>query len=727
MADGAIAERRGFVSMSDRHTRIAENSNDKPGWIGFISRRRVVAQRFPPPRRACYRKRHEPVRPAFRPARQPIAARVSQPARNTIASNSRNETWNFYGKRTVATNALIDIRNGRIAKAESLRSQGLNPYPSRSNRTHYASTLLNEFESHEGKTVTLAGRLMSWRKQGALAFAHIQDQTGKLQLFLRRNLVQPTDAAAGALGYADTNLLDIGDIIEASGKVVRTERGEISVLVETLRLLTKAIRPLPDQWFGLKDREQVLRKRYLDTILERQSFDRFSTIARMVGAIRAFLIERGFLEFNTPVIQPQYGGGTAKPFKTHVNALGCEMYLAISHELYLKRLIAAGYDKVFTIGRYFRNEGIDRSHHPEFSMVETMTAYENYEYNMDLVEQMFRHVAVNVFGKTEFNVRGHVIDFARPWRRISMPEAVKEKTGIDFRDCATLDEANAKLADLGIDERQPTIGEALAKAFEAKVEQDLIQPTLVYGHPIEISPLAKPMAADPRFVERFEIFIAAMECGDNWSEQNDPVHLLETWRKAYRAEERDAGKFHTLDFDFIEALEYGIPPTTGIGPGIERMAMIFTGQENIDDVIFFPMMRPTISPLNASIYGIDEPSIAPVEDLALSIEEFESLCNDGVLKPHARHLTIKPHVRLWDLGPSGGSRASGHVEMEGFLPNSVLRLAGYTIKSETPLPEDQLKASVLGQVEKSLVRFLKEKFSDCQVTFSPATALRGPV
>ncbi len=455
---------------------------------------------------------------------------------------------------------LIDIRNGRLAKAASFRSLGLNPYPSKSRRTHYTKSILDDFPQLEGQQATVAGRLMSWRKQGALAFAHIQDQTGRLQLFLRRNLVQPTDKSTGALGYADTNLLDIGDIIEATGKVIRTERGEISILVEQLRLLTKALRPLPDQWSGLKDREQVLRKRYLDTTLEPASFDRFSAACKMVAAIRAFLHQRGFLEFQTPVIQPQYGGGTAKPFKTHVNALGCDMYLAISHELYLKRLIVAGYDKVYTIGRYFRNEGIDRSHHPEFSMVETMTAYENYQYNMTLIEDMFRHIAQNVFGKTQFTVKGHLIDFGQPWRRLSMSDAVREKTGLNFAAITSADDANARLATLGINEPQPSVGEALVKAFEVAVEKDLIQPTLVFGHPVEISPLAKPMAEDPRYVERFEIFIAGMECGDNWSEQNDPAHLLETWRKAYRAEERDAGKFHTLDFDFIEALEYRHAP-----------------------------------------------------------------------------------------------------------------------------------------------------------------------
>ena len=622
----------------------------------------------------------------------------------------------------MSTNTLTEIRNVRLGKAAALRTLGLNPYPSRSHRTHFTKAILDDFPGHDGQQVTVAGRLMSWRKQGALAFGHVQDQTGRIQLFLRRQLVQPTAAAEGILGYAEMNLLDLGDLVEATGKVVRTERGEISVLVESLRLLTKAIRPLPDQWSGLKDRELVLRKRYLDLILDRQPFERFASITRMVAAIRSFLNGRGFMEFTTPIITPQYGGGTAKPFKTHVNALGCDMYLAISHELYLKRLIVAGFDKVYTIGRYFRNEGIDRSHHPEFSMVETMTAYENYEYNMNLIEEMFRHIATTAFGRTQFTVRGHTIDFSLPWRRVSMADAVKEKTGVDFREIKTVDEANARLAALGINEPQPSVGEALVKAFEG-VEPDLIQPTLVYGHPIEISPLAKPLADDPRYVERFEIFIAGMECGDNWSEQNDPARLLETWQKSYRAEDRDSGKFHTLDFDFIEALEYGMPPTTGIGPGIERMAMIFTEQEIIDDVIFFPMMRPSVSPVNASIYGVAEPSLAPVEDLALSEEDFEALCQDHVLKPHARHLMLKPHVRLWNVSP-GKSRGSAHVEIEGFLPNSVLRLAGYQLKADAAMPEEEAKKQLVGSIELSLVKFLQETFPECQITLSPATVLR---
>ncbi|HCC58977.1 MAG TPA: lysine--tRNA ligase [Solibacterales bacterium] len=499
---------------------------------------------------------------------------------------------------------LVALRNARLKKAEALRERGLNPYPSRSMRTEYAANILENFESMENQPVTVAGRLMSWRKQGGMAFGHIQDRTGSIQLVFRRAMLHPTDAAAGFLGYEDVALLDVGDVIEVRGTVGKTMKGEISVMAETLRMLTKSLRPLPEKWSGLKDRETILRKRYLDTIAAPEKLELFAQVSRMIFEARQFLYARGFLEFQTPIIQPLYGGGTAKPFLTHVNALGAEMYLAISHELYLKRLIAAGYEKVFTIGRYFRNEGIDRSHHPEFSMIETMTAYQNYEYNMALVEDLFRHVAVKAFGKITFQVRGHMVDFEQPWKRISMVDATREITGIDFSELRTVDEANARLTDLGVTEAQPSIGEALVRAFEAKVEDTLIQPTLVYGHPIEISPLAKPMAEDPRYVERFEIFIAGMECGDNWSEQNDPEQLFATWKKAYKPEDRDSGEFHPLDYDFLEAMDHGIPPTTGIGPGIERMAMIFTEQQDIYDVIFFPMMKPVLSQANKAIYGV---------------------------------------------------------------------------------------------------------------------------
>lgn len=627
-----------------------------------------------------------------------------------------------YSSRPVSNNPLADIRQTRIDKASALRAKGLNPYPARSRRTHYAGTVLAQFADFDGKEVTIAGRLMSMRDQGAIAFAHVQDQTGKIQFFLRKNTMAPTDAASGALGFADLSLADLGDIVEATGKVMRTQRGEISIMVEQFRLLTKAIRPLPDQWSGLKDREQVLRKRYLDTTLESSSHARFALIARMASAMREFLNGRGFLEFNTPAIQPQYGGGTAKPFKTHVNALGVDMYLAISHELYLKRLIAAGYDKVYTIGRYFRNEGIDRSHHPEFSMVETMTAYENYEYNMQLVEDLFRHVAVSVFGRTTFKVKGHEIDFAPAWRRVRMADLVRDLTGVDFSTHATVDEANAALARLGIDEPQPTIGEALVKAFEVKGEPTLIQPTLVYGHPVEISPLAKPMADDPRFVERFEIFIGAMECGDNWSEQNDPVQLLERWRSSYSEAERDDGKFHTLDFDFIECLEYGLPPTTGIGPGIERMAMIFTEQENIDDVIFFPLLRPTVSPINALLYGIEKPAEPAPTDwvgaATVTLDEFKRLCRDGALAPHRSELIVRPNVRMWSsVAPAAVIRFTAHVDLEGFLSHGAIRITGAMLAHDS---NDPVSAA------DTIVEFLNAQFPAVRVKVVPPPKAPAP-
>ncbi len=610
----------------------------------------------------------------------------------------------------MASNPLAEIRNIRLGKAQTLREMGLNPFPSECARTHYAGPVIANFADFDGKAATLAGRLMSWRKQGGLAFGHIQDETGRIQLFLKKQNVLAADKEQGNIGFTEFNLLDLGDIVEATGKIMRTERGEISLMVERLRIVAKSLRPLPDQWSGLKDREIILRRRYLDTILENTNHQRFAAITRMIAAIREFLNGKGFLEFNTPVIQPQYGGGTAKPFKTHVNALGCDMYLAISHELYLKRLIVAGYDKVFTIGRYFRNEGIDRSHHPEFSMVETMTAYENYEYNMNLIEEMFRFVAKKAFGKTQFNVRGHTIDFEKSWKRISMVEAVKEKTGVDFSAIKSVNEANEVLQKLGAQEQMPNVGEALVKAFEIAVEPTLIEPTLVFGHPVEISPLAKPMAHDRRYAERFEIFIAGMECGDNWSEQNDPVQLLHTWKRNYRPEERDSGEFHTLDFDFIEALEYGMPPTTGIGPGIERMAMIFTEQENIDDVIFFPLMKPSVSAFNAELYGIEEHTTGPVEDLTLTFEQFDTLGKEGALSPKRDHLVVHPHIRVWNPALRGQPyRVTGYVDIEGYFANGILRLSGYNLTSDRPGTERE-QLQILGERAVAIIlSALKEK------------------
>jgi lysyl-tRNA synthetase class 2 len=611
---------------------------------------------------------------------------------------------------------IVELRNARLSKIEKLREKGINPYPSRSKRSHYAEEILSNYETYEGQTVTVAGRLMSLRKQGALSFGHIQDQTARIQLYMREDSIVESE---GTLAFDDLHLLDVGDFVEATGVVTKTKRGEISVSPVHLRILTKSLRPLPDKWAGLKDREAILRRRYLDTTFSPEHKEVFEKVGRMLFAIRTFLYERGFVEFQTPIIQPQYGGGTAKPFLTHVNALGTDMFLAISHELYLKRLIAAGYDKVFTIGRYFRNEGIDRSHHPEFSMIETMTAYENYEYNMDLIEDMFRYIAETVFNKTEFEVRGHKIDFGKKWKRISMADAVKEVTGIDFRDCQSVEEANEKLAGLGVNEPQTTIGLVIAKAFEIKVEETLINPTFIYGHPIDISPLAKPMDENPNFVERFEIFIAGMECGDNWSEQNDPVALLSRWQSSINVEELDEEKFHPLDFDFIEMLEHGMPPTTGIGPGIERMAMIFTGEEDIYNIIFFPMMKPVLSQANAAIFGIDElPKFGFKEDVLLAQEEFEALLTEGVLSPESPQINLHLYVRIWEKPTAEGNwKVTAYTEANGFLKNKRLKITGYSTESKEKVSKGEALQQYKQFVIKNFIVKVKDKFSDCKVRF----------
>lgn len=504
----------------------------------------------------------------------------------------------------MSQSTLDEIRENRLRKVEELRSLGLDPYPSSSRRSHHAGTLTSDFDRLAGEQVAAAGRLMSWRKMGGLSFGHLRDRTGQIQLYIRRDDLSPTSAETGCLGYGDLRLLDVGDIVSAEGELVRTKTGEISIHVRELRLLTKSLRPLPDKWSGLKDRQAILRKRYLDTIINPESLVRFEQISRIDSTIRRFLHERDFFECRTPVIQPQYGGGSARPFRTRVHALDVEMYLAVSHELYLKRLIAGGFERVYTIGRYFRNEGIDRTHHPEFSMIETMTAYENYEYNMDLIENLFRTISQEVFGRTTFSFCGHQVDFQAPWRRIRMADLVRETTGYDFDACTGREQANGWLRELGLQEEQASIGHALVAAFDHSAAPTLVQPTLVYAHPVEISPLAKTMASDSRYAERFEIFIAGTECGDNWTEQNDPVALLERWRAQQAGGGVEEGELQPLDYDFLECLEYGMAPTTGIGPGVERMAMIFTEQENIDDVIFFPMMRPVVSRANRRIYGL---------------------------------------------------------------------------------------------------------------------------
>lgn len=511
----------------------------------------------------------------------------------------------------MAGESLIEIRNQRLQKVQKLRDMGIDPYPAKSNRDTFARQILEDYENFADKTVVVAGRLMSWREHGQLVFGHIQDSTARVQLYIREDGIKKE---ASALGFADLNLLDVGDLVEATGTVTKTQRGEVSILVEKLKILTKSIRPLPDKWSGLKDSEALFRQRYLDTIMNPDHRFRFEKMSQIIFAIREFLFSKGFLEIKTPILQPLYGGGLAKPFKTHVNALDVDYYMAISHELYLKRLITAGFENVFNIVGYFRNEGIDRTHNPEFTMLETMSAFKNYEDNMNLIEEMYLHIAKKVFNKTVFKVNGQEIDFSKPWERITMLDAVKKYAGYDFNEVKTLEQAHKILDEIGYAKTKPnSIGESMSELFKEKGEVHLQHPTFLTGHPVEISPLAKRRSDDPRFVERFEIFIGGIEGGDNWTELNDPVELFNRFKEQIDRRKGGDEEAHPMDIEFIEMMEYGMPPTTGLGPGLERLTMMLTETEYIDDVLFFPLLKPAaITETQKAIYG--EEYLAPTSN-----------------------------------------------------------------------------------------------------------------
>lgn len=496
------------------------------------------------------------------------------------------------------TSSLRRIRSERIRKAERLRSIGSDPYPSGSDVDARAAAVVQGHPGNEGTTCTLAGRVKTVRRHGNLSFLTLHDPSGTLQLMLQSNN-QVAETTSHALSYADAiDLVDLGDIVEATGTVTTTRRGEISLDVQRMRVLVKSLRPPPDKWHGVSDDEMLVRKPYLESMFDVDVRKRYQTVGDILFGIRSFMREKGFTEFLTPVLQPQYGGGKATPFRTHLDALDSDFFLAISHELYLKRLLVGGFESVYTIGRYFRNEGIDRTHNPEFSMLETMTAYQNFEYNMDITEGLYRYLMTEIFDRTTFRVGESQVDFGEPWTRIPMVEAVAEHCGVDFSSVDSVAAANDHLDRLGL-ARQATIGHALHEAFDELVAPALIQPTIVSGHPVEVSPLARRTAADDRYVERFELYVGGTEQGDNWTELNDPVELLA------RLEGEDASdrERHPVDLDFIEAVEYGLPPATGLGPGIERLAMLLTETDRISDVTYFPLARPHTSAENREIYS----------------------------------------------------------------------------------------------------------------------------
>jgi lysyl-tRNA synthetase, class II len=484
--------------------------------------------------------------------------------------------------------ALENIQKERLKKLENVRKLGINPYPASVKTSKGLSRILTlEAKKLLGKKVAVAGRVRSLRPHGKITFMDIEDSSGKTQLFFSQSEL-PGEK------YDFLANLDLGDFIQAEGEVFKTQAGELTVRVASYQLLSKNIRPLPSSWYGLKNVEERYRKRYLDLIMNPETRGVFEKRSQIIYYLRKFLIEeKGYTEVEDPVLQPLYGGTRARPFMTHHNTLDTDLYLRISNELYLKRLIVGGFEKVFEIGHTFRNEGMDRNHNPEFTMLETMEAYADYKDNMNLIEEMFEYVAQKVFGTTKITYQGTVLDFQRPWTRVKLAELFKTHTGVEMSEVNSLEKATELAQKLGVEVKDyMTDGEILLEIFEKKCADQLIQPTFVYDYPADFYPLAKRCQDNPKFVESFDIYVTGMEMGTNYSEQNDPQALLEAWEAEKGKAKKGNPEAQKIDEDFLEALEYGMPPTSGIGPGIDRWIMILTDSPSISDVILFPTLRP---------------------------------------------------------------------------------------------------------------------------------------
>ncbi len=476
----------------------------------------------------------------------------------------------------------------RLAKLQRWRKRGIDPFAvTRFDRTHQVAEIQAQFEALQGQTVRIAGRLLALRAHGKLTFADLLDGSGKIQLMARINTL-------GQEAYERFGDLDVGDLLGVEGTVLKTRTGETTVEVRQFWLLAKALRPIPEKWHGLKDVEVRYRQRYLDLIANPSVREIFVKRTLLLRAIRQFLDERGFLEVETPILQPVYGGALARPFITHHNALDMDLYLRIAPELYLKRLLVGGFERVYEIGRNFRNEGIDARHNPEFTMLEAYQAYADYHDIMRLVEELIAFVAQSVLGTTTITYQGHTIDLTPPWRRLSLMDALKEVTGVDFLAFRNDDErARAIGRQLGLS-IEPTDhwGRVLDEALKKKVVPTLIQPTFLLDYPVEISPLAKRKPDDPTMTERFQGFIGGLEVANAFSELNDPLDQRERFEMQQRLRERGDVEAHPLDWDFVTALEYGMPPTGGLGIGIDRLMMLFTNSPSIREVILFPLLRP---------------------------------------------------------------------------------------------------------------------------------------
>jgi lysyl-tRNA synthetase class 2 len=496
---------------------------------------------------------------------------------------------------------LNDQMLRRREELDELRRRGIDPYPYEFQRTAHSAEIKESFKDDQPqRTVAVAGRVMSLRRMGKASFCHLQDAHGRIQVYLKRDDLGES--------YDAFRLMDIGDIVGAEGFVFRTRTGEVSVHAAKLVLLAKSLRPLPvakekvDEqgntvvFDPFSDKELRYRQRYVDLVVSAGVKEVFVKRARLVSTVRKFLDDRGFLEVETPVLQPQYGGAFARPFVTHHHALDTELYLRIADELYLKRLIVGGFDGVYEIAKDFRNEGMDRSHNPEFTMLEVYAAYRDYYWMMGMVEELVSAVAVAVNGTPRVQLGGHDIDFSPPWERITMFDAIREYTGQDLRG-KNATELQAIARQLGVEtEKGAGVGAVIDEIFSQKVEHHLVQPTFITDYPVEMSPLAKRHRKEAGLVERFEAICNGQELCNAFSELNDPLDQRARFEEQMRLRAGGAVEVQPLDEDYLRALEYGMPPTAGLGIGIDRLTMLMTGQESIRDVLFFPQMKPEKDP-----------------------------------------------------------------------------------------------------------------------------------
>ena len=482
------------------------------------------------------------------------------------------------------TAEVMQVRRDKLNK---LVEEGRNPYEVvRYDKDAYAEGIKENYADYEGKEVSLAGRMVSKRIMGKASFAHLLDCTGSIQLYVSRDDL-------GEESYAAFKKTDIGDIIGVKGIVFTTRMGEISVHCKSVELLSKSLLPLPEKYHGLKDTDLRYRQRYVDLIANPEVKKTFVTRSRIISGIRAYLDAQGFIEVETPILNTIAGGASARPFITHHNTLDIDMYMRIAPELYLKRLIVGGFEKVYELGRMFRNEGMDTRHNPEFTMIEMYQAYTDFHGMMDLTENIFGYIADTVIGSRKITYQGEEIDLSSPWKRITMIDAVREYVGIDFEATEDMDQLKAQAKKAGVEfDGDITWGKLLYECFDQKVEDKLVQPTFVYDYPVDVSPLAKRKPTDKRMTERFEFFITGKEFGNAFSELNDPIDQKERFMAQVREREKGDDEAQMMDEDYVNALMYGMPPTGGLGIGVDRMVMLFTDAASIRDVLLFPTMKP---------------------------------------------------------------------------------------------------------------------------------------